>query len=151
MKYTNLYFLVFLLIFSCKKETNTLNQKANLPTDSVVSADQNTPTFSPLNEKSSPGKVIFTQNGKAILSFDTRVNTGKIIINEKEYPLDHLLFSENEYEISGKNIEIHAADGDFDESATECIEGTFTKISVSVEGKQMQFLNIASKDCPAEN
>ncbi len=161
MKKIVLTLLLFCLVISCKKEAKTDEQTSTSnPQDSVkvmdstqISATENPTAFriQPISDKAEIGKIIFTQNGKTIISYDTQDNSGKININGEEFTLDHLVFSENNYEISGEKILINAKDGNFSESATDCNYGTFEEIAVTFNQHESKFSNVSVTDCPNYN
>lgn len=160
MKKITLILLLFCFVFSCKKEAKTEQTTESNMKDSVkvldsaqISAAENPTAFRilPISEKAEIGKIIFTENGKTIISYDSQANTGKININGQEYALDHLVFSENNYEISGENILIYAKDGNFSESATDCNYGVFDEISVTFNQHESRLSNVKVTDCPNYN
>ena len=161
MKKIGISLLLFCFLFSCKKEAKITEQTTGSnPQDSIkvmdstqISATENPTAFRilPISDKAEIGKIIFTQNGKTIISYDSQANTGKINIDGQEYALDHLVFSENNYEISGKNILINARDGNFSESATDCNYGVFDEISVNFKQHESKLSNVRVTDCPNYN
>ena len=152
-------FLIAILVISCKKEA-AISENTNINQDSVripdslniESADNpNAFRVETIADKADVGKVIFTENGKTILSFDTQSNTGKIKLNGKEYPLNNLNFSENNYEISGSAIQITAEDGHFQEMVSDCNYGTFPEFKIKFNNQEVKLANIKVQDCPNYN
>ena len=159
MKKLLFIFLLGAIVFSCKKEAS-ISENNNLASDSVQipdslsiqSADNpNAFRVETIADKADLGKVIFTENGKTIISFDTQSNTGKIKLNGKEYPLNNLNFSENTYEISGSEIEITAEDGNFQEMVSDCNYGTFPEFKIKFNNQEVKLANIKVQDCPNYN
>lgn len=101
-----------------------------------------------LEKTTEAGKVIFSKDNNAILIFDLLENTGKIKIDGKEIPLNQLTFTENIYQIEGENISIVAENGDFQDMTTECIEGSFPKITITYNGQTLDIQDIKTKECP---
>lgn len=101
-----------------------------------------------LEKTTEAGKVIFSKDNNAILIFDLLENTGKIKIDDKEIPLNQLTFTENIYQIEGENISIVAENGDFQDMTTECIEGSFPKITITYNGQTLDIQDIKTKECP---
>lgn len=100
-----------------------------------------------LEKTSEAGKVIFSKDNNAILIFDLLENTGKIKIDGEEIPLNQLTFTENIYQIEGENISIVAENGDFQDMTTECIEGSFPKITITYNGQMLDIQDIKTKEC----
>lgn len=101
-----------------------------------------------LEKAGEAGKVIFSKDNNAILIFDLLENTGKIKIDGKEIALNQLTFTENIYQIEGENISIVAENGDFQDMTTECIEGSFPKITITYNGQTLDIQDIKTKECP---
>lgn len=101
-----------------------------------------------LEKTGEAGKVIFSKDNNAILIFDLLENTGKIKIDGTEIPLNQLTFTENIYQIEGENISIVAENGDFQDMTTECIEGSFPKITITYNGQTLNIQDIKTKECP---
>ena len=145
------------MMFSCKKEakiSDNQNLSDSLTSDSLtISSAENPAAFrvETLSEKAGLGKVIFTENGSTILSFDTQGNSGKIKLNGKEYELNNLVFSENNYDISGDEVTITAENGNFQDSASDCNYGTFPKIEINFNNQKVTLNNIKVQDCPNYN
>ena len=152
-------FLFAMLVISCKKEAaisdgnNSVSDSVQIPDSlSIQSADNpNAFRVETIADKADLGKVIFTENGKTIISFDTQSNTGKIKLNGKEYPLNNLNFSENTYEISGSGIQITAEDGNFQEMVSDCNYGTFPEFKIKFNNQEVKLANIKVQDCPNYN
>lgn len=134
--------LVLLVSIGCKKEIRTESSPLidSLELNDTIQLDS-------IELNGSEGKTIFSQGGKTIIVFDTKANTGIININGKKILLDELVFTENNYEISGQNIKITAEDGDFKESENNCNEGIFKCVYIEFEGKLSLLENIKVKDC----
>lgn len=153
---------LFALLISCKKDEK-ITGNTDIKTDSVsVIADssvvdsvtvitpaENSPKVKPLNEEADLGKVIFTQNNLVMLSFNTQSQTGIIVIDEKEYALNKLVFTEDSYEISGNGIKITAEGGNFKEMTTDCLYGNFPKVKINLNDKEINLENVNVQDCPA--
>lgn len=144
-----------LSLASCKKEASI---ESTTTTDSVQAGDsatmgpqENPNAFSvePIQDQVEPGKTIFTQNSKTLISFDTRSNSGIINIDGQNIPLKNLSFQENQYEISGDDIKIKAENGNFDEMTSDCTYGAFPKITIEYKGHQVEMHNIKVQDCPS--
>ena len=144
-----------LSLASCKKEASI---ESTTTTDSVQAGDsatmspqENPNAFSvePIQDQVEPGKTVFTQNSKTLISFDTRSNSGIINIDGQNVPLKNLSFQENQYEISGDDIKIKAENGNFDEMTSDCTYGAFPKITIEYKGHQVQMHNIKVQDCPS--
>lgn len=153
---------VFALVISCKKgekivdQTSTDSNSQTVVTDSVkvdsatvISAKDASPKVKPLNEEVDLGKVVFTQNNQVMIAFNTKLQTGKIVIDDKEYPLNKLTFSENNYEISGNGIKITAEEGNFKEMTSDCLYGNFPKVKIKLNDKEVNLENVSVQDCPS--
>ncbi len=162
MKNILLLVCVFALTFSCKKEEKlvehtTLNtDSVTIPSDSVtrdsatvIVAQDHSPKVKPLNEEANLGKAVFTQNNQVIISFDTQSQSGKIVIDEKEYILNKLTFTENSYEISGNGIKITAEEGSFKEMTSDCLYGNFPAVKINFNNQEINLQNINVQDCPS--
>lgn len=156
----NIIFLLIsgILLFSCKKDAkideNVNHNSDSLTSDSLTISSADHPDafrVEPLSEKAGLGKVIFTENGETILSYDTQANSGKIKLNGKEYILDNLIFSENNYDISGNEVKISAEDGNFQDMTSDCNYGTFPKIKISFNNQEVTLANVKVQDCPDYN
>lgn len=156
----NIFLLLFLgiLIISCKKDAK-IEENVN-PVQDSASADSL--TFSsedradafrvePISEKADLGKVIFSENDETIISFDTKANSGKIKLNGKEYVLDELIFSENNYEISGNEVSIRAENGNFKEMSSDCNYGIFPEVEIKLSNQEVKLANVKVQDCPDYN
>ncbi len=153
--------VLFISLISCKKEAESVVQKTSTTEDSIVQQKDSANVI--MGDKSNPfqldvladqpdlGKTIFSADGKTIISFDTEANIGKLKIDGTEYALNHLVFSENEFEISGKGISIKAENGAFSDTNSDCAYGVFPYITVIVNGSKSTFRNIKVQDCPNYN
>ena len=94
------------------------------------------------------GRAIFTQEGKTLFYFDQNSNKGIIRIDGKDYALDRFDFNENNYSLYGNNVEIEATNGDFKEMTGDCVNGEFTEVKITVNGKTLNLPNIKVQDCP---
>lgn len=162
MKKALLLFSVFTLIFSCKKdekitESTTLHDNfpintpdsAKVDSATIIPSDNQSLKVNPLNESADLGKVIFTQDDQVVIAFNTRSQTGKIMINDKEYALNKLIFTENNYEISGSGIKISAEEGNFREMVTDCVYGNFPQVKITLNQQEISLENVNVQDCPA--
>ncbi|MGC4127991.1 MAG: hypothetical protein QM564_00205 [Bergeyella sp.] len=145
-------FLLSTLMYSCKKETKHDENTLQNGIDSAITSSENeTFRLEPLPEQADTGKTVFTSGGNTVISFDTQANLGMIKINGKEYILDHLEFSENNYQITGEGITITAENGNFQEMESDCLYGTFPEISVNFNNTVSKFTDIKVQDCPNYN
>lgn len=128
---------------SCNKDNKISGE--NNASDSLT--NENTMVEN-LEKTTEAGKVIFSKDNNAILIFDLLENTGKIKIDGKEIALNQLTFTENIYQIEGENISIVAENGDFQDMTTECIEGSFPKITITYNGQTLDIQDIKTKECP---
>lgn len=145
--------LLALLMLSCKKD-NIILKNTQHHSDSVKIGTPNSPNsfaLEPIEETSGHGKTVFQDKGKTVIYFNSQSQTGKIKINGKEYKLDKMTFTENNYEISGKEILIRAEDGDFKEMISDCMSGTFPMITVIFNGQKSVLKNVIVQDCPEYN
>lgn len=153
---------VFALFISCKKEENNIakttaesnsqtlvNDSAKADSANLISAKDPSPKVKPLNEEIDLGKVVFTQNNQVMIAFNTKVQNGKVMIDDKEYQLNRLIFSENSYEISGNGIKITAEEGNFKEMTSDCLYGNFPKVKIKLNDKEVNLENVNVQDCPA--
>lgn len=152
---------VFALFISCKKEEKNIETNAELNSQTMVndsvkadsadliSAKDPSPKVKPLNEEIDLGKVVFTQNNQVMIAFNTKVQNGKVMIDDKEYQLNRLIFSENNYEISGSGIKITAEEGNFKEMTSDCLYGNFPKVKIKLNDKEVNLENVNVQDCPA--
>lgn len=131
-------------IISSNSDMNQDSSNTELHMESRDSA----PKIQPLNEKLAKGKVIFKQNQLTLLSFDTFSQEGKVLIDGKEYLLNKLIFTENNYEISGNGIRIFAEDGIFQDPENDCLTGTFPIVKIKLNDKDITLKNIQLHDCP---
>lgn len=153
------FFLLGFVLISCKKDTKIPENGHLNPEDSAAlpdSADYTSGTsnpfqLGPLHEQADIGKTVFTSGGNTIISFDTQAHTGKIKIEGKEYRLNHLEFSENNYDITGNGISITASEGNFQDMVSDCMYGVFPEITVTFNGKKSVYRNIKVQDCPNYN
>lgn len=145
MKKSLTFIALLFILFSCDKKeaVNTENTPAE-----ITSTDQSI-RIKALTEPSKQGSVVFKRNNLVMFSFDNLSQTGKIIIDEKEYELNELTFSENNYIINGPQIKIIAENGNFKEMASDCIYGNFPNINISVNNENINLSNIDVQDCPA--
>lgn len=97
------------------------------------------------------GKVIFTQNGQPLISFNNDAQTGKIKINGKIHTLSKLAFTDNNYLLSGGDVTVTAADGEFAEMVSDCRYGDFPTVTVKLGDKETVLNNIKVQDCPNYN
>lgn len=159
MKMNRLILFAFALsVFSCSKKNDTVVSTSSTDSlaleDSVkIQAPENPNAFSiePISEQIGIGKTLFTSEGETIISFDTQANTGKIKIDGKEISLNHLDFSENNYEISGDGIHISAENGNFQDAINDCNYGTFPEVKVVYNNHTVLLKNIQVQDCPNYN
>ncbi len=156
MKVKILIFLCGLALYSCKKEAriteeNTIDSQTSDSVTIKSPEDPNAFRVETISDQAEPGKVIFTENGKTIVSFDTQDHSGKIKLNGTEYPLDNLVFSENNYEITGKTVKIIAENGNFRDMVSDCSYGSFPEITILFNHQQVKLSDIKVQDCPNYN
>lgn len=165
MKKIFLIIAVGIVASSCKKdekvtevktsENPTINMDSTKIVDSLTVAPQQDPdafSVDPLTDEGAAlGKVIFQRNNDVILSYSMDAGKGKIKLQGKEYTLDKLTFSENNYEISGSGIKITAENGNFQEMVSDCAYGNFPEISVTQNNHTVKLTNIKVQDCPNYN
>jgi hypothetical protein len=104
--------------------------------------------LAPQNISAEKGRAIFSQNGKVLFYFDQNSNTGNVRIEGKDYSLNKFEFSENNYSITGNGVKIEAEDGDFKDDSSDCVQGVFPYVKVSLNDKNINLTNISVKDCP---
>ena len=151
--------MILTLIISCKKDKEVItNQKnpdiANLAIDSAQVLNIENPDYSgvfvvnPQNIDVNKVGTIFYQNGNALFYFDQNASKGNIKIDGKDYALNQLDFNENNYTLSGENLEIEAENGDFEDQTTDCIHGKFPVVKVTLNGKSLNIPSMTVQDCP---
>lgn len=152
--------MTFALIVSCKKDKEVISDHSNVDSSaSIISDSLQNPTIqnpdqpvafelAPQNINSQKGRTLFTQNGKVLFYFDQNSNTGNVRIDGKDYPLNQFEFSENNYSISGNQVKIEASNGDFGDETSDCVQGNFPEISISVLNEKVNFSNVTVQDCP---
>ena len=154
--------LCFMMVLSCKKDEKISNAVVKETSDTtaekdstvnetatMLSPENRSPKLQPLNEEAELGKVIFTQNDLVMLAFNNQSQSGKIVIDGKEYKLNKINFSENNYEISGDGIKITAEDGNFKEMVSDCLYGNFPSVKIQLNDKEINLQNVNVQDCPA--
>lgn len=102
----------------------------------------------PIQFDVAPGKTIFTEGGRVLIGFNTDAQKGWIRISGKDYDLNSLTFSENNYEIKGNGITISATNGNFAEMVSDCAYGTFPEVKINLNGRETVLKNINVQDCP---
>lgn len=146
--------IALLSIVSCQnneKISDVISEKRD--TVAVVEAPNNqglNATNTPhetSTSKTAKDKVVFSNNGNDVITFNTVSNVGVAHINGKTYPLNQMLFEESTYTLSGKGIEIILEDGDFDTDNNSCLTGEFPKMTVDINGTTTTFDHIKVKDC----
>ncbi|MBF8458061.1 hypothetical protein IV494_12835 [Kaistella sp. G5-32] len=153
-----LLLMIFSAVLSCKKDKESVVQNNTDSTKSVLDSMQ-IPAFQngeesvafkilPQNITSQKGRAIFKQNGNVLFYFDQNSNEGNIRIDGKDYPLNTFNFTENNYSISGRGVEIEAANGDFKDEKDDCVEGNFPEVKVMLNDKKVVIANITAQDCP---
>lgn len=158
MKKSLVILSVLLWVFSCTKDGNQTTNGVDAASQDIaiidstntapeISAPNAGKNIKPLAETAGKNKIIFKNNQLIILSFDTQSQTGSIEIDNIPYTLDKLIFSENNYEISGKNIKIIAEDGNFEEPNSDCLTGTFPSVTITTHKGQIHLSNISVQDC----
>ena len=154
-------FLVFISLISCNKDKETVSDivvKDSLRTSTFDSIQ--IPTFqnaeltapfeiAPQNIQTEKGRAIFSKEGKVLFYFDQDLNSGTIKIDGKDYVLNQVDFNENNYKLSGKEVQIEATNGEFTDDNSECISGTFADAKVIFNQKTLNLTNLLLKDCPA--
>ena len=149
-----LLLLSFAVIFSCKKDKETVNSTIIPAPDSIQIPTIQNPDQSgafeiiPQNIAAEKGRAVFSQNGKVLFYFDQNSNNGNVSIEGKDYALNRFDFTENNYSISGNGIKIEAANGDFKDGTGDCLYGSFPEVKVSANGKTLNLPNIEVQDCP---
>jgi len=157
-----IFFLAILMVtFSCKKESETIKdvgtkdstKRTTLDSIQIPTFDnaEKTAAFSivPQDIQSVKGRAIFTQDGKTLFFFDQNSNVGNISIDGQKYVLDQVDFNENNYKLSGKEVQIEATGGAFNDAVSDCISGNFPEVKIDFKGKTLNLSNIAVQDCPA--
>lgn len=150
---------IFLLINSCNKnekvESSSLNQNKNSTSlgnasgEPQIASMGNNNRLKPLAEEAGVGKVVFKANNSTVLFYSHLEQSGKITIDGKEYGLNQMVFTENNYEISGNNIKITAENGNFKDMASDCLFGNFPKIHIKLGSESIILTNIEVQDCPS--
>ncbi|MEC5158560.1 hypothetical protein [Chryseobacterium sp. MP_3.2] len=152
---------ILMTVFSCKKESETIEGAAAKDSTRMTTLDSiQIPTFDnaepivafsivPQEVSSEKGRVIFTQKGQVIFYFDQNSSTGNINIDGQNYILDQTDFNENNYKLSGPDVKITATGGAFSDTTSECISGNFPDVKVTSKDKIVNLVNIEVKDCPA--
>lgn len=150
--------MICVVAISCKKDKEVLTNQSS--SDSIVVADSlQNPTIENPDQSAAfeiaaqdisaeKGRAVFSQNGKVLFYFDQNSNTGNVRIEGKDYPLNKFEFSENNYSITGNGVKIEAVDGDFKDDSSECVQGIFSDVKVSLNDKNVNLTNISVKDCP---
>jgi len=151
--------IAFAALVSCKKDVEPIvqiskeNPQSKVADSSSVLKIEN-PEYSgvfnviPQDISADSGRAIFTQEGKTLFYFDQNSNKGIIKIDGKDYALDRFDFNENNYSLYGNNVEIEATNGDFKEMTGDCVNGEFTEVKITVNGKTLNLPNIKVQDCP---
>ena len=154
-----LVLMVCVVAISCKKDKEVLTNQSgsdsivvvphSLPNPTIENPDQSAAfEVVPQDVKATKGRAIFSQNGKVLFYFDQNSNTGNVRIEGKDYPLNKFEFSENNYSITGNGVKIEAEDGDFKDDSSDCVQGIFSEVKVSLNDKNVNLTNISVKDCP---
>ena len=130
-----------------KVEEDAKIDSSNMVIDSVENFE--TKKIQPLNIEAKPGRAVFTENNSTIFYFDLNENNGSITLDGKIYQLDKADFTENNYSLSGKGINIEATNGDFGEMVSDCVYGTFPEVIISMGGAPIILKRIKVQDCPA--
>lgn len=104
------------------------------------------------------GQVTFTKNGKVLFYYNQNEKTGKIRIDNKDYPLTKYQFINNQdkgkkdaYRLSGKNITIEAPGMTVDNSneGGDCVYGKVAVVKITADGNLITLTNVTVQDCPA--
>lgn len=140
MKKTIITILVTIALASCKEDKKI----TDIPEQKVIRHQVDTLT----DDGIEVGKTVFSREGNTVIIFDANSQSGKISIDGKEYPLNQMVFYENNYELQGKNISIEAYEGDFTTDKNDCIEGHFHSVSVKFDQQELILDNIKVHDCP---
>lgn len=147
-------------LVSCKKDSDKLSENAKSDSvrtttlDSIQISTFKDPDYSgpfeviPQNIVSEKGRTIFTNQGKVLFFFDQNLNRGIINIDGKKFALKEFDFSENNYSISGDGVSIEATNGDFKDTANDCIKGNFPEVKVSFNNETLTLTNVEVQDCP---
>lgn len=159
MKNLFLFLILCMGLYSCKKEpginpsSSGAQDSLSLQDSATISAAENPNAIRVESVSAQPGlgKVVFTHNGLPIIAFDTQDNSGTVKLNGKEYPLSHLSFSENNYEISGSSVKINAENGNFEEMVSDCNYGVFSEITIRLNQDEVKVENVKVQDCPNYN
>lgn len=114
--------------------------------DTITSETTTQPQVDALIGIENTNTTIFSQEGQNIIIFDANSQTGKISIDSKEYALNQMMFSENNYELQGDSVSIEAYEGDFD-TDNECISGVFPFIIIKINGQELILNNVKVQDC----
>jgi hypothetical protein len=155
-------YLAFLIIaVSCKKESSVnegtvLKDSTGMGTlDSIhiptIYNAENPAPFTVISQdlKSEKGRVIFTKEGGAVFFFDQNSSVGSISIDGQKYVLYQVDFNENNYKLSGKEVQIEATDGVFSDATGDCITGNFAEAKINFKGKTLNLTDITVQDCTA--
>lgn len=135
------------LIISCLSIATIIGCKEDKKVEDTIAPKTTTqPQVDVLTEIENTNKTIFSQEGQNIIVFDANSQIGKISINGKEYLLNQMMFSENNYELQGDSISIEAYEGDF-ETDNECISGIFPSIIIKTNEQELTLNNVKVQDC----
>lgn len=131
-------------VLSCKKEEKLLESTV-VETNQAEIATNEVATLAVAPDL---GKTIFTQEGRAVIAFDSRSQKGEVVVNGKPYTLNNIEFSENSYRLSGDDVSISAENGDFGDVESDCAYGEFPSVRIVAGGAQVQLRNVKVQDCP---
>lgn len=139
-----------------KEKELALKENKILTKESLPHIDESTDKnfkliITPQNIEGTLGQVTFQQNEKTLFYFKTKLQKGKIIINETVYVLNKLTFNSNKcsYKISGDQIKITTSNCKYDEEeGGDCAYGKFSSVSITLNDKSTTLYNIKLQDCP---
>ena len=151
--------LLLIVLVSCKKDKENISDQQMVDSAALKIDSSQIPTIqnpgqsaafelAPQNISAEKGRAIFSKNGKVLFYFDQNSNTGNVRIEGKDYSLNKFEFSENNYSITGNGVKIEAEDGDFKDDSSDCVQGIFSEVKVSLNDKNVNLTNISVKDCP---
>ena len=156
-------FSITLFITSCGENSTTQKEKVITVSDSgnqQISDSvkphpvSDTPATSslkivPLDKEGNLAQITFTQKDKTIFYYDLKTNKGEINLNGKEYILDKYSFNKNSYKLSGKNIDIIAANCIYKKNeGSDCNYGNFSLVTVTLGTNVLKLNNVEVQDCP---
>lgn len=157
MKRILLFLTAILFLAGCKKEApvaetpvvDTL-QTPSTANDSLAFQDQlkADSLATALNEQSAQGKLQFKKDENVILSFDLQAQKGEAVVEGKSYGLTKMQFSENNYTLSGPEIQVNAENGSFNEMTSDCLYGMIPNVEFILKDKTQKISSVGVQHCP---